>query len=240
MTPINDLCSVVMIVRNGETYLAAALDSVLAQDYAPYEIIVVDGHSTDQTVAIAESYPDTRVVVQPAQGVSDAYNTGIAHARGEFIAFLSHDDLWTPDKLRVQIGYLKAHPEVEYCIGMTHFFLEPGSPLPAGFKPELIDTDYTVRIMEVLVARARVFERVGLFDPAYWTADDVDWYARAHDVGVPMAVIPQVTLHKRIHTTNTSLSDISAARGLMFQALRASIHRKRRAAQSGGSEGQAP
>src|SRR5262249_34206604 len=118
------LVSVVMIVRNGERFLASAIRSVLAQDYRPLDVVVGDGQSTDSTVAVAARFPDVRLILQEGRGVADAYNVGIAAARGELVAFLSHDDLWTPDKVSTQVALLQAQPAIQYCVARAKFFLE--------------------------------------------------------------------------------------------------------------------
>src|SRR5262249_48006666 len=102
--------SVIVPVRNGERFLAAAITSILTQDYRPLEIIVVDGHSADNTAKIVQSFAQVRYVQQVNRGIADAYNTGIAAAQGQVIAFLSHDDLWTPNKLSLQVNHLLEHP----------------------------------------------------------------------------------------------------------------------------------
>lgn len=220
------LISTILIVKNGERFLASAIESVLAQTCPPLELIVIDGHSTDRTAEIARSYPLVRTVLQRGKGVADAYNQGIEEARGPLVAFLSHDDLWTPDKLQVQTNYLLAHPETQYTIAMIRFFLEPGHTIPPGFRKELLVGEHVGRIMETLVARREVFDRVGLFDDRFAVANDVDWYARASDLSIPMAIIPQVLLHKRVHNTNTSLGPLSSNRELLA-TLRSSVARKR-------------
>ena len=101
----NPLVTVIIIVRNGERFLEQAIQSVLAQTYNPLELIVVDGRSQDRTAQIAQSFAEVRYVQQINKGVSDAYNLGIAEATGELIAFLSHDDLWTSDKLDIPNHY---------------------------------------------------------------------------------------------------------------------------------------
>jgi glycosyltransferase involved in cell wall biosynthesis len=220
------LVSVVMIVRNGERFFRQAIESVLAQDYCEYEIIVVDGQSTDSTADIAHAYPQIRYVLQENTGVANAYNMGIAEARGELIAFLSHDDLWTPNKLSVQIGYMLEHPEIQYTITHGRFFLEPGYRFPSNLRPMILERDLPLRIMETLVARKEVFAQVGLFDPQVSPMDDTDWYMRAHDLGVPMAVLEQTLLHKRLHDTNTSVN-APENRQNMFALLQRSAARKR-------------
>lgn len=205
--PEPGLVSAVLIVRNGERFLGRALDSVRAQTYRPFEIIVVDGGSTDGTAALSRARGDVRLVVQQGTGIAEAYNTGIEAAQGEFLAFLSYDDLWVPEKLALQVSFLQAHPEVRYTVGMLQYFLEPGCELPRGLRPQLLERAHVGRVMETLVARRALFEEVGGFDPALRIANDVDWFARVQDLGVPGAVLPQLLLHKRMHNANTSSNE---------------------------------
>jgi glycosyltransferase involved in cell wall biosynthesis len=223
---LEPLVSVVIAVRNGERFLPAAIQSVLAQGWRPLEILVVDGHSTDGTAAIAHSYPEIRYVLQANRGVADAYNTGIAAAQGEFVAFLSHDDLWTPDKLRSQMAYMLDHPEVRYTVARVKFFHEPGAPLPAGFRRKLLEGDHLAYIMETLLARKAAFKEVGGFDTGLTSGEDVDWFARARDTQTAHEVIPKVLLYKRVHDANLSLCD-PATNQILLQVLRRSIRRKR-------------
>jgi glycosyltransferase involved in cell wall biosynthesis len=220
------LASVIMPVRNGERFLSQAIESVLGQSYRPIEIVLVDGQSTDRTAAIARSYPEVRYLQQADRSVGRAYNMGIEAASGDFLAFLSHDDLWTPDKLGTQIDYLIGHPETLYTVARAEFFLEPGCAPPAGFRPGLLQRDWPAFIMETLVARREAFRRVGMLDPELSSAEDVDWFARARDLGMPMAVIDRVLLRKRIHERNNSLVVAENTRNLLA-ALRRSVARKR-------------
>jgi glycosyltransferase involved in cell wall biosynthesis len=205
--PEEGLVSAVLIVRNGERFLERALESVRAQSYRHFEIIVVDGGSTDGTVAVARARDDVRLVFQQGTGIAEAYNTGLEAARGEFIAFLSYDDLWHPEKLALQVAFLRAHPEVGYTVGMLRYFLEPGCEVPRGIRPELLEGEHVGRVMETLVARRTLFAEVGGFDPALRIANDVDWFARVQDLGVPGAVLPEVLLQKRLHDANTSSNE---------------------------------
>ncbi len=220
------LVSVVVAARNGERFVAQALDSILAQGWRPIEILVVDGHSTDRTVEIARSYPLVRVVSQHNRGIGDAYNLGIAVAQGDFIAFLSHDDLWTADKLNSQMCRLLEHPEYEYVVGRVKFFLETGCVPPPGFRQELLEGDRVAYIMETLLARKTLFQKVGGFNPHFSSGEDVDWFSRAKDEKVPHAVVDRVLVHKRVHNTNLSLND-SATNEILLRVLRQSIARKR-------------
>lgn len=107
------LVSVVIPTYNRAHLLGPCIESVLAQTYRPIEIVVVDDGSTDETPALAASFPpEVRYVRQANRGVAGARNTGLAHARGEFVAFLDSDDRWLPFKLALQVAFLKAWPEV--------------------------------------------------------------------------------------------------------------------------------
>ena len=96
------MISVIVPAYNGEKYLARALESILAQDYRPIEIVVVDDGSTDNTASIARSYREVRYVYQAHQGLPAARNTGLANCTGELISFLDADDYWPPNKLQIQ------------------------------------------------------------------------------------------------------------------------------------------
>jgi glycosyltransferase involved in cell wall biosynthesis len=228
------LVSVIMIVRNGERFLAEALRSVVAQDYRPIEIIVVDGQSTDQTAQIAYSFPEVRYLFQETLGVANAYNLGVKAARGELIAFLSYDDLWERTKLSKQVLFLQEHPEIAYTIVKVKFFLEPGCAFPPGLRRNLLESDHIIRLMETLLLRREIFDQVGLFDPAFSPADDMDWLARVQDAHVPMGVVPEVLLFKRIHDANTSLNSYENMQRVLT-ALKRSADRKRSMAQVRGA-----
>ena len=151
--------SVVMAVRDGERYLAEALASVDAQTVAPLEVLLVDGGSRDATRAIAEGH-GARVLEQEGDTLADAFNTGIRAARGDAIAFLSHDDVWLPRKLELQRAALA---RAEACVCHAEFFLD--AEPPPGFRPELLDGPRPVRVMEALAARSALFDAVGLLRP---------------------------------------------------------------------------
>jgi glycosyltransferase involved in cell wall biosynthesis len=218
------LVSVIVAVKDGERFLAAAIRSILEQSYRSFEIIVVDGHSVDRTAAIAQSFSAVRYLRQVNRGVADGYNTGLAAARGELIAFLSHDDLWAPDKLQMQVEHLLLDPTLQYVVARVKFLLEPGFPVPPRFRRELLEGDHVGYIMETLLARRSLFDTIGKFDPELTSADDVDWFARAKDRNIPGAVIPKVLVYKRVHNANTSLQ---FSNHNLLATLRRSIIRKR-------------
>lgn len=108
--------SVVVPTYNRGYILTGALQSALRQSYGDFEIIVVDDGSTDNTREIVESCGQGNITYlrhDHNRGCSAAYNTGIEAARGELIAFLDSDDIWKPDYLEHQVGFLTRHPEVD-------------------------------------------------------------------------------------------------------------------------------
>ena len=218
--------SVIVVVKNGERYLAQGLDSILAQTLAPAEIIVVIGESLDATAEIAHAYPTVRVLMQADQGLANARNLGIKMAAGELIAFLDHDDLWLPNKLAVQAEWMHTQPTVQYTTTWMQFLLEdeseavsvPVSPADAG--PQEAGTP------SGLMARKALFMSLGMFDPAYQIGCDADWFVRARDAGIESAVIPEVLFTKRLHQNNLSRRG-ALNRKEMFQIARASLARQR-------------
>lgn len=95
------------------------------------------------------------------------------------------------------------------------------------FKPELLEGEPICRTMETLVVRKTLFEEIGKLNPEFSPADDVDWFARAKDRNIPMAVIPEVLLYKRIHDANTSLYDPKLNNQLLLRILKQSVERQR-------------
>ena len=109
----NPQISVVIPVYNRELTVKRAIDSVLAQELHPDEIIVVDDGSTDPTPEILKSYDHKiQIVRQENKGVSAARNRGVETASGKWIAFLDSDDEWTPDKLQKQLACYRLHPNM--------------------------------------------------------------------------------------------------------------------------------
>lgn len=222
------LVSVILPVRNGARFIGEAVASVLSQDGVPLELLVVDAASSDGTREIVQGHRDPRVRLldQAGRGIAPAFNQGIASAAGSIIAFISSDDRWRPGKLRLQVDRLLARPELLYTIAHFRYFEQPGCPVPASFNRALLGRALVGRIMETLVARREAFDRIGLFDPAIRIANDVDWFARAKDAGVPMEVLDEVLLEKRIHDANTS-SQAEVNTPDLMEVLRRSIRRQR-------------
>jgi glycosyltransferase involved in cell wall biosynthesis len=220
------LASAILTAYNGEPFLAESIASVVAQSYRPVEIIVVDDGSTDGTAEVVRSFEGVRYIHQMNQGVAAAMNLGLQAAVGEFLAFLDMDDLWTSNKLELQVGYLLEHPSVDYVIAKTRNFLEPGVELPSRPTQDLSLTDAVILNPGTLVARKAVFQTVGMFDGSYAQAADFDWFIRAKEAGLRMAILPEVLLHRRIHGSNLSLRTQTKTSEFV-RSVRSSIERRR-------------
>lgn len=107
------MVSIIIPVYNGEHYIAEAIDSLLKQTYDKIEIIVVDDGSEDNTARIVKSFRHVRYIHQENRGVSASRNLGMSIARGDYIAFLDADDLYTPEKVEKQVDVLINSPDVD-------------------------------------------------------------------------------------------------------------------------------
>ncbi len=110
------LVSVVMPAYNAEAFVADAIDSALAQDYRPIEVLVVDDGSTDATAEVVQRYGDpVRYLRQENAGPAGARNLALQHASGRYVAFLDSDDVWHPRKLAVQVPLMESNPRTGIC-----------------------------------------------------------------------------------------------------------------------------
>lgn len=200
------LISCIVPVFNGERYLAEALDSILAQQYEPLEIIVADDGSTDGTAAIARRYGDrVHVVRQANAGAPAARNLGLQAARGELIAFLDSDDVWHRDKLALQTARFAARPELE--VSVTHlqtFWIPELRDEAERFRDHPLSQPQPGYVTITMLARRAVFERVGGFNTARSVGDPMEWFVRAAEQRVVMELLPDTLAYRRLHHGNLS------------------------------------
>ena len=200
----NFRASVVIPAYNGAAYLGEAIESVLLQTYAPFEIIVIDNGSTDQTEKIAKSFSLVNYQHLSLSNVASARQFGANLASGDFIAFLDQDDIWVPDKLEVQTEFLDANPEVDYVIGQQILFLEPGIIKPHWLKSSLLEKPLPGYLPSALILRSMALKKTGDFDSSFLMASDVQWFFKARDMGLRIGSVNQVVVRKRIHDQNQS------------------------------------
>jgi glycosyltransferase involved in cell wall biosynthesis len=172
---LNDLkVSTVIAAYNAHRTIGETIDSALAQKCEGHEIVVVDDGSTDSTAAILSAYgSQIRVVTQLNGGAAAARNTGVAHARGRYVAFLDSDDLWMPEKLRTMVAALERNPRASLAFSEYVNFTETGvdcggsSLGHAPSKEELMDTWIPPILTSTWVIPRETFERSGGFCEAF-------------------------------------------------------------------------
>jgi glycosyltransferase involved in cell wall biosynthesis len=220
------LVSTVIPVYNCERHLAEAIESVLAQAYRPVEIIVVDDGSTDGTARVAASFKgNIHYIHQPNSGPAAARNKGLRTAQGNVIGFLDADDLWPKNKLELQLGHLTKNPALKVVMGLVQYTRISTAPESEPGFEEFSQPLVAFNLGSALFRRS-VFEQIGLFDETMHYSEDVDWFMRARECGIPMVVLEQVTLFYRIHQHNMIRN--KSARDLYFaKALKKSLDRRR-------------
>jgi glycosyltransferase involved in cell wall biosynthesis len=215
--------SVIIPTYNCAHYLPEAINSVLAQTYSNFEIIVVDDGSTDHTDQVLQVYSHQIQIIQQAnqEGVALARNHGIQQARGEWIAFLDADDVFLPDKLAVQVELALAEPQ----LGMIHsgwqrvnsqgdllMLVEPWHQVPEltleswlRWKPVL---------PSAMLFRRDWLEQAGGFDPRFPPAEDTELVLRLALWGCEAKWVPQVTVKYRQHDSSAMHKGLPQARSL--------------------------
>ena len=181
----NDFISVVIPTYNRVTFLKDAIDSVLAQTFLDFELIVVDDGSTDDTPKLLSSYNNkVRVITQTNQGPSAARNRGIETAKGEWIAFLDSDDVWKPDKLKKQAQFITDNPGTKIC-QTEEVWIRNGKRVNPRKKHEMHSGwIYEQCLPRCIVSPSSVmihkdvFEKVGLFDETMLACEDYDLWLR--------------------------------------------------------------
>ncbi|MDB5114876.1 MAG: glycosyl transferase family 2 [Mucilaginibacter sp.] len=118
------LISVIIPCYNHGRYLSKAIESVLAQTYNHFEIIVVDDGSVDNTKEVAQSYKEVTYVYQSNQGLSATRNTGIDHSNGNYLVFLDADDWLLPDALKINLNHIQSDPKLAFVSGGFQFFYD--------------------------------------------------------------------------------------------------------------------
>lgn len=165
---MNPKFSVIIAAYNSGATLSKAIDSVLAQSYAAYEIVIVDDGSTDDTSAVASRYEEKiRYFFQKNSGVSSARNKGVELARGDWVAFLDADDWYYPQRLYWHAELLGRNPEVDFLIGDYHFGRADGSIIRRSIE----STDFGLKTLAAADEYGSVLlgsDEMGLLIPSYF------------------------------------------------------------------------
>ncbi|MEO0425620.1 MAG: glycosyltransferase [Pseudomonadota bacterium] len=207
--------SIIMPVHNAQATLDDSIRSVLAQDYAEWELLIVDDGSTDDSIAIAleAARHDQRICVlsQENGGPSTARNLGLRHANGEIIAFLDADDLWQHDKLATHISLFNFRPEIDMSFARIQPIDGNGKPcarrsrMPRGpLALEALLASNPACTSSNLVARKRLMDRIGGFDERLHHAEDQELMVRALMRGARIEAINCTLVRYRVSTDSAS------------------------------------
>ena len=214
--------SVIIPAYNAETFLAEAIDSVIAQEYPSLEIIVVDDGSTDLTAGVARRYGSrVRLLRQPNGGIGSARNTGVDAANGDLLAFLDADDVWTNGALKARLTMLETQPALDGAFGLVETFYDNVSPEAFEVKAEAIAGGQAAG---TLLIKRDAFLKAGMFTDVR-LGEFIEWYARALDAGLRFETAPQVTLRRRVHGANTTTT--APDRTAYLRAMQSIIARRR-------------
>jgi hypothetical protein len=213
--------SVVMSVYNGEKYLREAVDSMLNQAFADFEFVVVDDGSTDDTWAILQSYDDRRIVLlrnEENTGLTQSLNKALAVANGEFIARTDADDVSWPERLKKQVAYLDAHPEVGLLGTWVEIIGERGERLsvlrrpmdPPFIKWSLLFDNYLFH--SAVMYRRSLAKKLGGYNTSRY-AQDYDLWSRM-SFETQIAKLPQVLVSWRRHPAGITAQKLARQEAL--------------------------
>jgi O-antigen/teichoic acid export membrane protein/GT2 family glycosyltransferase len=210
------MVSVIMPAYRVAEFIGMAIDSVLAQTFTNYEIIVVNDGSPDsaELEMALSAYRERIVYIEQANaGPSAARNTAIRQARGEYLAFLDADDYWEPQFLAQQMAFFERNPTIDlvYCDGLLvgdstlagRTFMELTPSVGEVTFENLLGGNCTV-ILSGTVARKHAVVDAGLFDEGLRYSEDFDLWLRLAQNGSRLACQPDVLLCKRIHADSLS------------------------------------
>lgn len=234
--------SVMMPAYNAEAYIGDAIESVLAQEFADWELIIVNDGSTDQTASVVRRYADPRIRVinQPNGGEAAARNTALDYMQGQYIAFLDADDLWRPHHLALSVAYLQTHPEIQAMYTDGNFCDQDGraqwplsdyrrGPFEGWIFPEIVRASDVLGPPVCVVLQRSVIEANAFrFDPEIRViGTDWDFMTRYAEVA-SFGYLPEKTILYRIHQANMTLHTNPNGRALSWARCREkAIHLQR-------------
>ena len=210
--------SVVMPAYNASRFIAEAVDSVIQQTFMNWELIIVNDGSADDTQSIAEKYTvaDARIklVNQENKKLSAARNTGIAHAKGEWVAFLDADDFWVPEKLEKQLAAAEMQPAAGVIFSDGFIFHDNDlqtarayGTVTGYFSPaDIYKLQYQGNYIPVLsvIVKKQHLEAAGWQDEQLRACEDWDYWLRLAVLGIPFLGMQEKLFYYRRHASNMS------------------------------------
>jgi glycosyltransferase involved in cell wall biosynthesis len=213
MTPT---VSINLCCYNSERYLRETLDSIVNQTYRDWELVIINDGSSDSTESIIVEYINEGYPIlyyyQDNQGLGYSRNEALKRSRGDYIAFIDHDDIWLPDKLAKQVSFLGSNLEIDFLYSNFYMmdqvkgkkFFAHKKVQPSGFVFEHFLNRYPIGILTVLVRKSAFDKLDELFDVSLKLSEEYDLFmrilytAQASYIDAPLAIY-------RIHSNMLSL-----------------------------------
>jgi glycosyltransferase involved in cell wall biosynthesis len=199
------LVSVIIPCYNQGKYLGEAIESILAQSYRHFEIIVIDDGSGDETSEVAARYEEVKCVRQENRGLSGARNRGIEESRGELVVFVDADDRLKREGLEAGVKAMREHPDCALVFGHYQNILQDGS-LVLSSQPcaeseqylELLQSNF-IGMHATVMYRRSIFDKVRGFDTSLRACEDYDMYfriAREHKIVCHHELVAEYRRHE--------------------------------------------
>lgn len=209
---LSNKVSVIIPAWNASGTIFEAILSAQNQTIPPFEIIVVDDQSTDNTAQVVKTLDSRVKLLQGAgEGSGPARNLGVAHARGDLIAFLDADDVWHPSKLEKQLPLV----EKEVIVGSyaNYFVVDKAKVIGTSIRTEddskanefVLQGKGMPLLLSSFVMFRDDFLRFGGFDPRYVRSQDYEFLVRVCVSGVRLRIVREPMLHYRLHTQSDTL-----------------------------------
>lgn len=208
--------SVVLPVYNGSAYLSECLDSLLAQNFKDFEIILIDDVSTDNSRDICQQYKDRdkriRYFENPVNlGTAATTNIGHRLAQGDYIAHADQDDISKPQRLGWQHNFLKSNPDTSMVSGQMQVFGADNGPtgapqLDSEIKVNFLPASQNLFNPTIMIRKAFIEENALHFNPNQKGAADYGFFVNAMCHGGKFSNLPNVLLHYRTHSQQQSVN----------------------------------
>ncbi len=219
--------TVLMPVYNGSTYIAVAIESVLAQTYQDFELLVINDGSTDDSALIVKSYDDPRVrLINNEQnlGLITTLNRGVKLAKGQYLARMDQDDISLPDRLEKQIKYMEAHPEVAVLGSWAYTIDAKGEVVGELRTPDERNLACfywrpSPHIHPSVMMRLAALHQAP-YDASFPDAEDYALWLCLKTKGMVMSNLPEFLMQYRMHTENISVTRRQSQLESSFKAFR--------------------
>lgn len=188
------LISIILIVRNGANFITQALDSIAAQTFQSFEVIVIDDGSDDQTTQLVQNHHlPIKLQSQGPLGIGAALNIGKSLANGEYLSFIDHDDIWPNNRLKELHKPFINNPLLDWVYGHT---------INTNALLENISPPIAAKLLTSSLIKHSFANQIGAFRTDLSSGVNIDWTSRAMNLHCQFYEIDSLVLYRRIHDSN--------------------------------------